>query len=63
MKRAWEVLAKNPSASAEELALLLDIHPRNGCKYLGILAKQGRVSRLADSEWAPHPDPGSEPID
>lgn len=60
-ERAWEVLAEYPSTSAEELALLLDIHPGNARKYLAILAKQDRVTRLANGEWAPTPNPGTQP--
>lgn len=51
----WEhsaaILAEYGSLSAEELAVLADIHVGNARKHLAILAKQGRAERRPDGQW------------
>jgi hypothetical protein len=54
-RRAWEpvaqILEEHGSASAEEMAVLADIHPGSARKYLVILANLGRAERLPDGQW------------
>jgi hypothetical protein len=45
------ILREYESASAEEVATLLGVHPGNARKYLAMLALQGRARRRADGQW------------
>lgn len=45
------ILREYESASAEEVATLLGLHPGNARKYLAMLALQGRARRRADGQW------------
>jgi hypothetical protein len=45
------VLREYESASAEEVATFLGVHPGNARKYLAMLALQGRARRRADGQW------------
>jgi predicted ArsR family transcriptional regulator len=46
-----ELLRDWGSASAEELARVLAIHPGNVRKYLAILSAEGRAQRRSDGQW------------
>jgi predicted ArsR family transcriptional regulator len=39
------------SASADEIAVLLGVHPGNARKYLALLGLQGRAVRRPDGQW------------
>ncbi|MDP8931005.1 MAG: helix-turn-helix domain-containing protein [Actinomycetota bacterium] len=47
----FELLREFGSASAEELAPLLDLHDGNVRKHLRLLEHQGHVRRRPDGEW------------
>jgi excisionase family DNA binding protein len=51
-ERVAAALGDYSSASADELSRLCDLHVGNVRKYLAILAKDRRVERLADGQWA-----------
>jgi len=46
-----ELLSDYGSASAEEVAGILGVHPGNARKYLALLARAGRAQRLEDGQW------------
>lgn len=46
-----ELLSDYGSASAEEVAAVLEVHPGNARKYLALLAVQGRAQRRKDGQW------------
>jgi hypothetical protein len=46
------VLGEYGSASADEVATLLRLHPGNARKYLAMLGLQGRAYRRSDGQWA-----------
>jgi hypothetical protein len=46
-----DILREYGSASAEEVAMLLQVHSGNARKYLAILAIQGTAKRLSDGQW------------
>lgn len=45
------LLEEYASASAEEIAVLLGVHPGNARKYLALLGLQGRAVRRPDGQW------------
>jgi hypothetical protein len=45
------VLEEYGSASADEVAALLQVHPGNARKYLAMLGLQGRACRRDDGQW------------
>jgi hypothetical protein len=45
------VLGEYGSASADEVATLLRLHPGNARKYLAMLGLQGRAYRREDGQW------------
>jgi DNA-binding transcriptional ArsR family regulator len=51
-ERTADILATYGPASVDELTVLADLHPGNVRKHLAILAKEGRVERRPDGEWA-----------
>ena len=46
-----QLLSDWGSASAEELAQVMQLHPGNARKYLAILAAEGRAQRQSDGQW------------
>jgi len=46
-----QLLSDWGSASAEELAKVMQLHPGNARKYLAILAAEGRAQRQSDGQW------------
>lgn len=46
------LLEQYGSASAEEVARLLQVHVGNARKYLAILGVEGQAERRADGQWA-----------
>lgn len=46
------LLEEYGSASAEEIAKFLQVHPGNARKYLALLGLEGRAERRPDGEWA-----------
>ena len=46
-----QLLSDWGSASAEELAKVMQLHPGNARKYLAILGAEGRAQRQSDGQW------------
>ena len=46
------MLEEYGSATSEEIAKFLQVHPGNARKYLALLGLEGRAERRPDGEWA-----------